>query len=462
MREALSVPLQQQTTPLSEFLSALFQALDREGLRPCILRNYEGFPSINIGNDVDLFIRSSELPRAMRASSSIEGIRIVGYAERQYVANIFLEGVCSATGTRMQHVDFNLSLTWKGLPYLTTDAVLEAAIPRSAGNLTFLVPCPVHEAVISLFASLLVGGGLKEKYFPEVQRTFAGSRIEAVAALRPQFGFKNATRLVDSVIGGDRVRILGCIRSLRVSLSLRSLLHRPVRSILAVVRHYTNELAVRFSPGNVETVCILGLDGGGKTTLIETLIPLLHSAAVVVEKDHPRIQSSFVRASSEMTPGAEFKAQTPRSSLVSMANVLAWLLDEWLNQFFGKRNLTLRITENCWCDLLAAPGRYRYGGPKWFARFVGKLFPSPDLWIMLDPLADNLQTTNPDVHPAKIRRQLDVYRAFVKTRRRYVILDASQPADRVTESAYAAIIDTLAQRADKTLKNRFQQRKDTN
>jgi hypothetical protein len=145
-----------------------------------------------------------------------------------------------------------------------------------------------------------------------------------------------------------------------------------------------------------------------------------------------------------------------------MAKVVAWLLDEWLNQFFGKRNLTLRITESCWCDLLAAPERYGYGGPTWFVRLVAKLFPSPDLWVMLDPLADNLQTTNPEVQPAEIRRQLDVYRTFVKTRKRYVILDASQPADRVTESAYAAIIDTLAQRADKTLMNRFQQRKDTN
>jgi hypothetical protein len=74
---------------------------------------------------------------------------------------------------------------------------------------------------------------------------------------------------------------------------------------------------------------------------------------------------------------------------------------------------------------------------------------------MLDPPTDNLQTTNPEVQPAEIRKQLDVYRAFVKTRKRHVILDASLPTDRVTESAYAAIIDTLAQRADRKLESRF-------
>jgi hypothetical protein len=456
MREALLQPLQRQALPFSEFLVALIEALDREGLRPCVLRNYEEFPGNNVGNDIDFLLPPSELTSALRAVRSIRGTRIVGYTdERSYVANVFLEGISCAANGRALQVDFDLSLTWKGMPYLPTDAVLHSAIPRPAGTAIFFVPSPIHEAIISLFASLLIGGQLKEKYFPKVQIAFAGDRSGAIAALLPQFGLKVATRLVDSVIGGDRRKVLGCVRPLRASLALRSLLRRPARSVLAIVCHYTNEFAFRFSPKRLETVNILAPAGGGKSTLIETLIPLLHSAAVVVEKDHPRTQSSLVPESSEMTPGAEFNARISRSSLVSMAKVVAWLLDEWLNQFFGKRNLTLRISESCWCELLAAPGRYRYGGPKWFARFVGKLFPSPDLWIMLDPLADNLQATNPEDQLSEMRRQLDIYRAFVKTRKRYVILDASQPTDRVTESAYAAIIDTLAQRADRRLKSRL-------
>jgi hypothetical protein len=453
MQQPLSAPLRQQTIPLHEFLSTLFQALEREGLRPCILRNYEGFPDANIGSDIDLFIRPSDLPRAMCALGSLEGIRIVGYAERPYVANLFLEGVCAAAGTRMQHVDFNLSLTWKGLPYLATDAVLQGAIPRSAGNLTFWVPCAVHEAVISLFGSLLVGGWLKEKYFPEVQRTFAGNRMETVAALQPQFGLKYAMRLVDSVIGGDRGRILGCVRSLRVSLALRSLLHRPVSSILAVVRHYTNELAVRFSRETLETVCILGPDGCRKTTMIEALMPMLRSSAAEVEEHHYTPLLLVKDKSRGQFTSTDSSAERQAAS---MAKVALWLLDEWLRQFIGKRNLTLRICESGCYELSIDRQRYQYGGPMWFARLVGKLSPSPDMWILLDSATDVYQSGSQQIPHPITSAQFAAYCSFAKTRKRCVILDANQSVSRVAEGAYCAIVDMLAERAERQLKNRFQ------
>jgi hypothetical protein len=455
MMGAALPPLQPPIVPFGEFLAALFQALEGEGVRPCILRNYEGFPTNNIGNDVDFLIRPAELSRAIRALRSIRWIRIVGYTERPYVASVYLAGTSATPGGRSLHVDFDLSLSWKGLPFLPLDTVLQAAIPRRGGSLNFFVPDPVHEAIVSLLTSLLIAGWLKEKYFPQVQQTFAGERSKVIAALLPQFGLKAATRLADLVIDGDRRKVMACVPSLRTSLAQRSLLHRPFRSAQAVVRHCARELAECLSAESLETVCILGPGGGGKTTIIEGLIPILQSSAQVVEKCNLRQRLPYVRESSGRTTSADSHKQLLGGSLVSMAKVALWLLEERLRQFIEKQYLTLHICEGYYHDLKVDPQRYRYFGPIWFARLICKLIPSPDLWIMMDPPKDNLQTTNPEGQPAEIRRQLDVYRAFVKTRKRYVILDASQPADRVTERAYAAIIDTLAKRADKQLKRRF-------
>jgi hypothetical protein len=439
----------------SECLAALIQALDEEGLRPCILRNYEGFPNENIGGDVDFLIRPSDLPRAMRALRSIESVRIVGYAEHPHVASVFLAGTSSTPGSRSLQVDFFGSLGFKGLPYLPVDAVLQAAITRRAGNLNFFVPSPVHEAIISLLTSLLISAWLKEKYFPKVQGTFTSDRLEVIAALSPQFDLRVSTRLVDLVIEGDHRKVLDCVGSLRASLLMRSLLHMPYRSISAIARNYTMEFSALYLPESLETVCILGTEGSGKKRLIESLMPILQSSAKVVEKRPVKSRLTFGRAPGKMAESADPHAQVLSGSLVSMANVVLWLLEEWVSQFLRTKNLLLRICGGYYHELLIDPKRYRYGGPMWFARLIGKFIPSPDLWILLDPSTESFRSRGPDPTSPEALMQIEAYRAFVKTRKRYVILDASQPADRVTESAYAAIIDTLAQRADRRLKSRF-------
>jgi hypothetical protein len=455
MQATSSPPLAPQTMLFGEFLSALIHSLGEEGVRLNVLRNYEGFPANNNSRDLDLLIPRTDLPRAIHALRSIKGIRIVGYAERHYVASVLLAGVSVAPEARALQVDFYLTLTWKGIPYLQIDGVLQAAMTHRAGNLNFFVPHPVHEAIISLFAGLLLGRTLKEKYFPQAQRTFAAARFETVDALRPQFGLKVATRLVDSVIDGDRPKVIACIRPLRAALALRSL-QRPFRSIRNIVRHYALEFRARCTPADLETVCILGPRDCRTSTIIERLMPILQSTSVVVEKrdSGPRLPPWV------QSPGMPLSVQThaePRGDyFASSVNILLWLLEEWQSQFVGKALPTLRVCESGYYGLLADPGSSSLSGPKWILRLVGRLLPSCDLWILLAPSRENSQSNGEGVSPSHAFDQIVTYRAFLETRKRYVILDASKPPAAVTEDAYAAIIDTLAERANKELKDRFQ------
>jgi hypothetical protein len=415
--------------PFGEFLWLLVQALVKQGVSPCILRNYEGFPDNNVGNDVDFMIHPAELPLAIRAIRSIEGVRIVGYNEQFHVAMVFIEGISPTPGIRAFQIDFIRSFTWKGLPYLTTDSVLTAAITHQKGNLTFLTPSAIHEAIISLLTSLLVSGFVKEKYFPKVQQTFASNRDEVISVLIPAFGLEHARSLVDLVIARDRQRIMACINPLRMALSMRSLSRRPIRSLFAIARHNLIVLGVRHSTRTLETVCILSADSEIKSATVELLMPKLRYFAPEVNRQNP---------------GARFQSASQESSIVSMTKALGWLLDEWRSQVTGRKNLTLRILENSYSDLLVDPRRFGYAGPMGFARFVGKLFPSTDLSILLD--------AEPQPPSEEVLSRLAAYRSLVSLEENYAILDASQPVDQFSECAYAAIIDALAQRANKRIK----------
>ena len=95
----------------------------------------------------------------------------------------------------------------------------------------------------------------------------------------------------------------------------------------------------------------------------------------------------------------------------------------------------------------------RFGGPMQFTRLIGKLAPSPDLWILLDP--GSKESESKKQLPAEMLRQLEAYRAFVKTRKRYIVLDANLPLDDLVNRAYDAIINALEQITyDRKLKGR--------
>jgi energy-coupling factor transporter ATP-binding protein EcfA2 len=443
----------QPTLSLGEFLHLLMQALVVHGVRPCVLRNYEGFPTENLGGDIDFLIRPSELPEAIRAVQSIENTQIVGDTEHPHVTSLFLAGISVSPGRDFLQVDFYSNLGLRGLPYLSVDEVLQAAITRRAGDLNFDVPCQAHEGIISLFTSLIVSGRVKEKYFPKVQRAFASGRLEVIVALSPQFGSRTSARLVDSVIDGDRRTIMDCVGPLRRSLGLRCFLRRPFQSIAAVARFYRMEFVARYLPRNLETVCIIGREGSGKTSLIQSLIPILQWSANTVEKRDVNPPAIAGRALQQIAEGAGYRDGSHSGWFASIAKVVRLQLTIWLSQIIREMNLLLRLCEGCYQDLLIDPQGYGYNGPMWFAQLIGKLLPQHDLWILLEAPVEAMQTSHQQPESGKILRQLEAYRAFVKTRRKYVILDSSQPADRVVGGAYAAIIDALAQRTARRLRS---------
>lgn len=454
MQDNSQSPPQPQALSFGEFITALFHALAKEGVRPFVLRNYEGFPDNNVGSDVDFLIRPSELPRAIHALRSIQGITVVGYAERHYVAHVFVEGVTPAPGIRALGVDFIWCMNWKGLPYMPAETALAAAIPRMAGNAAFFVPSPVHEAVISLLASLIIGGRLKEKYIPQVRQTFSSDRSESISALSPQFGLKVATQFVDAVISGDRQKALDCVRPLRSALVLRSLRHRPLRSALASARYHAREFAVRCTPTTLETVCLLGADECGKRAMIGNLVPLLKYSAKTVESHHFGPVDPLQTASSNSAASADSQSGF-FASLAFMAKIVLEATKAWPKLFRKRDNLTLRVSNSCRYNPAFGRKQRQEELSCKFTQFVWKLLPPPDLWILLDPGADRMLSGNPGLPREKVERLLEFYRSFVKTRKSYIILDAGKPDGALLEEAYAAIIAALARRTQSALQSRF-------
>ena len=131
-----------------------------------------------------------------------------------------------------------------------------------------------------------------------------------------------------------------------------------------------------------------------------------------------------------------------RSAFTSVAKIIVWLIEEWYAHVLFDRRGELLICDRYYHDLLIDPLRYRYGGPLWIARLVGRLMPQPQLWVLLDAPAEVLQARKPEVTCEESARQRQEYAIFVRTQRKHAIVDAAQSLDRVVievETAIAAM-----------------------
>jgi thymidylate kinase len=133
----------------------------------------------------------------------------------------------------------------------------------------------------------------------------------------------------------------------------------------------------------------------------------------------------------------------PRGALLSLVKIVIWLVEEWYALLFHEKKETVLICDRYYHDLLVDPKRYRFGAPVWTAAFVGRLMPQPRLWILLDAPADVLQARKQEVTAEETARQCDAYRAFVRKQPQHVIVDASQPLDKVIAEAAHAIKEAL-------------------
>jgi hypothetical protein len=230
--------------------------------------------------------------------------------------------------------------------------------------------------------------------------------------------------------------------------------------MLDIIRYYSHEFVLRYSPRTLEKVCILGPGGSGRVEIATFLASMLQYSAGAVEVRQCGQESSLERESTAKSLDAESLAETPNRSRVSLPIVVKWMFKEWLKEFSKSRNLTLHITEDCYDDSLIATQWRRGSYLAWLVRLFAKIVPSHDLWILLDQHARDSQSKEPRGPMRKTDESFEACLAFVKTKCRQAILDASASTAEVTEEAYSAIIDTLARRAGDVIEKRFKLARD--
>jgi thymidylate kinase len=434
---------------LERFLEQLVCLFDRYSVSHCVLRNYKGLPYNNYGNDIDFLIGSTDTKVVRKILSELDGVTVTGYLERPYVISVYLHGIEWGEKRKGIEIDFVLSLSWKGLSYIDVSEVLNSALPGKDCAQWIRAPSKEHEAIISFFSSYLIGGWIKDRYQKFVRSVFETNRDEVEKILNIAVGPRSSRAIVEAVILDDRKRLISILPQLRRQLLFRSFYRAPLHSAGRVIEHYTAEILIRFANPQISSVCILGPDGSGKSSVLQKMEKELSDVVKEICPIHLKPRFFFKRTT--QGPVIDPHGKQPRSVFPSIIKIWIWAIELFIDRVTHRaRNVTLRLWDRYYHDLLVDPRRYRYGGPMWLVRWVGWLIPKPGLWILLDAPPEVLQERKQEVSFKETDRQRKEYLKLINEMENGVVVDASKSLDKVVDDVNTIIVKYLAQRTEKS------------
>jgi len=428
---------------LSHFLRLLFRLLDENGIRYCVLHTWEGLPDV-LPSDLDLAVHPRD--RA-RLSSVFQGLLDKGYQPVQCChhagGHTFDFVWFEARGMRSVSVDV-ASENRQGRLILMRGEDMVLGRLRANG---FWIADPAVE-----FAYLLVKKTLKRR-LPNPQAERLKILVNEIGCAQAQkiagdlFGQRWKERVIEACKGGSLGGLLG---DLRKRLWLTRLTKDPLNPLRYLLGEVPRFIGRSLRPVGLFVV-ILGPDGVGKSTLVGRIGESLASTAFRrCRIFHWRPMVIAPQKETGM-PVTDPHDQPPRGVLGSILALFGILLDYWLGFIFILRPILTRaglvIFDRYYHDLLIDPLRYRYGGPMWLAKFLGRFVPPPDLlFLVLDAGDEVIFSRKREVPPEELRRQREGYRQFTAGVERATLIKTDRGIEPTVAEASRVIVEFLTQR----------------
>jgi thymidylate kinase len=424
-----------------DFLSSLFNSLDCNQVRYCVLHSWEELPQ-ELSSDLDIAVHPQDERNLVLVFRLLQK---KGYWLVQ-VINYFVEAYCFRflwfEGSTINSVAVDVIFR-RQRGALIAPSVKSLVSSRQRHGI-FWIPAPELE-----FTYLLARRASKG-VAPEKQ-------ARQLKILVEQLGLSTSERLAGELfLGRLNIRVVeacanGNLNPLLAQMKNEtwktSFVRNPFRLMVDVISDVVRRMQ-RWSQPTGLLMVVMGPDGAGKSTLIEHLVQSVGPAFQHHRIFHWRPMLLWRRKSKCDTSRPH--AQRPHSSSWSIARLFAHLLDYWLGYWFVIRPLLARsglvVFDRYFDDVLIDPKRYRYGGPLWLARILRPLIPKPDLVLILDAPEKVLLSRKQEVAPEELRRQRLLYSRSVKGAPVTRIISAAGSVSHVVAEAATAVIEQLSRR----------------
>ena len=171
-------------------------------------------------------------------------------------------------------------------------------------------------------------------------------------------------------------------------------------------------------------VSFMGVDGSGKSTLIELLRKKLKNKFRKIKYIHLRPYLILLDKSTVQSNPHNSKATWPM--LLNFVRILYWLIIyRFFFYLFVNNPKQLIIFDRYAHDLMIDPIRYKFNLPINIAKFILDLFPNPNLWIVVNAPIKVLEKRKKELPTKELKKQIRSYLNFAKQRKNSIIINTN-------------------------------------
>ena len=433
------------------FLQSFFNELDKRGIEYAVLRNYEKLPYTSSGSDIDIYINPNSSKVAIDAleqtmhSTGAHSLGLVSTATfyENYIIGFAESGIWGVC------IEFYFGIFYKGSFPLIDENRINKAITRHNGisvlendignSLGFIKEILVHDSFRkdkpqyeqSVKLMLENHGSVFHEYFSPLGKN-SGSWL---------------LKVVNS--SDERIRTANIKKFRRYAL-LQIMQASPVTCILGRLAHEFQRIK-RFLFPSGTVLAVLGVDGSGKSTLIDSIKPALKDAthnAVFYEHLRPNLLPPLARLKGVKTtnsgPVINPHGSTPSGFLGSLFRMIYLMTDYIAGYWLKIRPLIAKrpaivIFDRYAYDMAFDQRRFRINLPSWLVRCFARLAPKPDLIFCLYGSPEVLAARKQELPLAEVTRQVNALKAFAATEPRAILVNTEQSIEVCRDQILQAI-----------------------